>query len=142
MNDESSRRTCPTSREVPGVSDAAAARKPWGVQTQMSRRRDKKKQHVDLYSMVELGRDRRGVSSITRDMVMQRDGYVCQECNNVSVFASGGGEPVEKLEICYRVLPEDGGNHSMGNLITLCVQCIRKRGLEPIGGPYNYSQWL
>ena len=92
--------------------------------------------------MVELSRDRRGISSITRDMVMDRDGYVCQECDNVAVLTSGIGKSAEKLEICFRVLPEDGGNNSMGNLITLCVQCIRKRGLEPIGGPYNYAQWL
>lgn len=108
----------------------------------MSRRRKTPKLRVDLQSSTELLRDRRGVSKITRDMVMGRDRYRCQECDNVGVFASGGNEPVEKLEICYRVSPEDGGSNAMGNLVTLCVQCIRRRGCEPIGGPYNYFQWL
>jgi len=92
--------------------------------------------------MIELRRDRRGVSSVTRDMVMGRDLYECKECENVAVCSSGGFEPVEKLELCYRTQPEDGGNNSMGNLITLCIQCIRKRGFDPIGGPYNRQQWL
>ena len=108
----------------------------------MSRRKKTQVPSVDLYSPDELRRDRRGVSSITRDKVMERDRYVCQECENVAVVASGRGEPVEKLEVCYRILPEDGGNNSMANLTTLCVQCIRKRGLEPIGGPYDHRQWM
>jgi 5-methylcytosine-specific restriction endonuclease McrA len=107
----------------------------------MSRRRRSPKQRVDLFSTVTLPRDRRGVSSITRDMVMERDDYRCQECDNVAVVSSGGSEPVEKLEVCYRVLPTDGGNNSFGNLITLCIQCIRKRGVEPVGGPYDWAQW-
>jgi hypothetical protein len=91
--------------------------------------------------MIELRRDRRGVSSITRDMVMDRDGYKCQECDCVAVIMSGGPEPVGKLEVCYCIVPEDGGNNSMGNLVTLCLDCIRKQGLEPVGGPYNFGQW-
>jgi 5-methylcytosine-specific restriction endonuclease McrA len=108
----------------------------------VSRRKRSHNPPADVHSGIELPRDRRGVSSITRDMVMKRDGYCCQECDNVAVVNSGGSEPIDKLEVCYRSLPEDGGNNSFANLVTLCVQCIRKRGLEPVGGPYDSAQWL
>jgi|GEM_PF-3424556 5-methylcytosine-specific restriction endonuclease McrA len=108
----------------------------------MSRRRKTTPKPVDSDSTTVFRRDRREVSSLTRDMIMARDGYCCRECDNVACIASGGGEPVEKLEVCYVIAPEDGGNNSMSNLITLCVPCIVKRGDEPIGGPYDGYQGL
>ena len=54
-----------------------------------------------------------GFTKSLRDSVKSRDGYMCQKCK-----ASGAS-----ARLAVHHIDRDKDNHSMGNLITLCVVC-------------------
>ena len=75
-------------------------------------------------------------------MILSLDGYLCEQCGKGPPI-SGSNNHIE-VQIAHRVMPEEGGNNSMGNLVTLCIDCLKSRGLEPCdNGIYDgFQHWL
>ena len=59
------------------------------------------------------------VSHATRDIVLARDGYKCTICGTK-------GDRNNRLTMHHKKYRRNGGDGSVGNLVTICEQCHRK----------------
>lgn len=53
-----------------------------------------------------------------RERVLQRDQYRCKGC--------GRGRPTVQLQVAHIIAKQRGGNDSMANLRTLCLECHQR----------------
>ena len=56
--------------------------------------------------------------SLHKEVVFERDGWACQECGAIS-----------SLEVHHKIRRSQAGKnkHDLGNLVSLCVECHRRR---------------
>jgi len=61
--------------------------------------------------------------------VLQRDGYTCQDCGH----SGASGNQLGNVQVHHLIGWRQGGDHSLVNLVTLCVGCHKARDAQVRG---------